>query len=222
MICELAQFNSFITSLKPLKSAVLHFKPKCIDIHMVDSSGSVFTCVQYLLECNTEEDVAIDLDTLFSIKNNEVKFALNGNILEVKVGKVTHKCKMLADPSVKSRDRDAPDPSKWEHGTLTLCNEDMKALIDIISNKDKYDWIIKDGVFGIYECDQKVEMNVECDCDGSFKSRFGGSLLEDVLFAPKYFEKCTIYLGNNTPLILDYECTWLKCRYIVAPMIEED
>ena len=221
-ICELSQFTSLVNSLKPITSTVLHFTPDLINIHMVNTSNNVFVCVEYKTDNAIETSFALDLDTWTSIKNNEVALLLDDIILQVKVGKVTHKCRALADPKVTSRDREAPNPDNWPHCKVTLSNDDMKALVGIISSTGKYDFKVESGTLCISDCDQKVEMNIDSGSTEPFKSRFGGTLLEDVLFAPKYFEKCDLYIGNNTPLTIDYSCEWLKCRYIVAPMIEEE
>lgn len=220
-ICELSQFVSLVNSLKPITSAVLHFTPSSIMIHMVNTSNDVFVCTEYKIANEITTDFAMDLDIWNTIKNNEVVLLLDDIILQAKVGKVTHKCKSLSDPKVMTRDREAPSPDKWPHCKVTLNNDDMKALIGIISPNAKYDFKVENGQLIISDCDGNVEMTIEGG-EGSFKSRFGGSLLEDVLFAPKYFEKCDLYIGNNSPLTIDYSCEWLNCRYIVAPMIEED
>ena len=66
---------------------------------MVNTSNNVFVCVEYKTNNAIETSFTLDLDTWTSIKNNEVSLLLDDIILQVKVGKVTHKCKSLADPT---------------------------------------------------------------------------------------------------------------------------
>lgn len=224
-VCELDQFKSFIDAVKTLSSAVVHFNDtnNTIDIHTVDSAGTILIWARYNTPIHHAFDISLDLQPLQQIKANEVKILFDEPLLHVKVDKVTHKVPSLSDPSVTRREKEMID-TVWPHHTMILMPDDMKALIDIINSKMKYDWTVTNNILRIQDTDNTVEMEIEVDaCDGdvTYASRYGGALLEDVLMAPKHFDKCIIKLGKDTPLHLEYNCEWLNLQYVVAPMIEE-
>lgn len=216
-LCKLDKYQSLVAMLKPVHSLELHFKPDMIDIHMLNTSNDVWVNVKYHTPVSTPCSIAVDTNDLTAVKGEEVVFNLDGNMLLLKSGKLTHKAPKLADPNVMKRNKDDIEV-KWPYLTIPLTTGDIKDIVSMIDNKSKYDFIVHNGIFSIKDMtNDAVQFDMEVDTSDEYLARFHGVNLIDVLHT-KHFEGCNVLLGNDCPIEFIYKCEWLDVTYLLAPM----
>jgi hypothetical protein len=220
-LCTIDHYQSFVSTLNPLQSFEIHFKPNLIDIHMLNSSNDVWVNVLYKTTITTPCSICVDREPLQLVKGEQVIVELDGNKLKFKTGKLTHSAPQLADPSITRKNKDDIE-IKWPHITIDLTASDVKDILSIINNKSKYDFILQNNTFTIRDAtNNDVEFNTPTNLEGEFTSRFHGVNLIDCILSAKHVEGCQIILGTESPIEFIYHCEWMDVTYLIAPMIEK-
>jgi hypothetical protein len=216
-ICKLEHYQSFASTLKPLNSALVHFKDG-ISVTMLNTSADVWVGVKYVTDITHEGSYPVDVNSLTIVKGDVVDVKLDGNVILLKPGKLTHKAPILADPSIEKKNK-SEFKVVWPHSIVDLTAEDMKDISSMIDNKSKYDFTISNNTFSIKDMtDGDVQFDIPYECGDKVISRFHGVNLDDTIISAKHFNGCQLLLGNDTPLSLQYTNEWLTVNYILAPM----
>lgn len=222
VLCTLDKYKSFSNALNPLHSLELHFKPDCIDVHMLNSSNDVWVNVIYRTPISTPCSFLTDREPIQKPNDDKVVMAIDGNKLTMKVGKLTYSSARLADVGISRKNKDDIE-IKWPHTTLTLSASDLTDISKLIARDTKFDFIISSNTFSIVDVvNEDTRFDSPCEVEGTFTSRFHGNNLIDCIINAKHFDGCTLIMGTNCPIFIKYHCEWLDVNYMLAPMIENE
>lgn len=220
VLCTLDKYKSFSSALNPLFSLELHFKPDCIDVHMLNSSVDVWVNVIYRTPISTPCSFLTDREPLQKPNDDKVVMSIDGNKLNMKVGKLTYSSSRLVDTGISRKNKDDIE-IKWPHVELTLNQSDVNDLSKLIKNDAKYDFILKDQILSIINInDENTRFDSPCEIEGEYTSKFHGQNLIDCILSAKHFDGCKLIMGTNCPIFLKYHCEWLDVNYMLAPIIE--
>lgn len=224
-LCKIDNYQLFTSTLKPIHSLELHFKPDMMDVHMLNSSGDVWTSVQYKTPVTSPCSICVDTNALTASKGEEVVISLDGNMLLLKSGKLTHKAPKLADPAITRKNKESIAVN-WPHIIVELTPGDIKDIKSMIDNTSKYDFKLLNGVFSIIDISNdavQFDMTVEgVDAELTYTSRFHGVNLEDVVLTNKLITGCKVLFGSKCPIEFVYASECMDVTYLLAPIIEQD
>lgn len=222
VLCTLDKYKSFSSALNPLHNLELHFKPDCIDVHMLNSSNDMWINVIYRTPISTPCSFISDREPLQKPNDDKVIMSVDGNKLTMKVGKLTYSSPRLVDTGITRKNKDDIE-IKWPHLTIPLTASDVADLSKLIKNDAKYDFIISNNTLSIINVvDDSIRFDSPCEVEGEHTSRFHGVNLIDCILSVKHFDGCTIILGTKCPIFIKYHCEWLDVNYMIAPIIEND
>lgn len=217
-IATLDHFKEWLDALTPLNDIEVHFLDNnIISIKMTDTSNAILNRITYKTEIHQQTSGKINLTPVKAIKSPSIEIHLDGNQFIFKKGATKYKCTLLADPKVTTRDI---TEKKFQTTEFTITKDQVKELVEIISNDKKYFFGMANHKFTILDLDNTVEHEIEITAPDKHLATFHGQLLEDVFKVYKHFDNLTIGLGTDCPVTLLYTNDYLTVEYWVSPIID--
>jgi len=192
----------------------------------------VSNTTEFFLTCKVDVEHNADfiLDRNYFVKFNypDVDFFIDDNYVTVKHNTSEARLRPIDNRcGIPKKDEPFKINESIQYTEVILTTEEMKKIISLIKGEKekKFAMYIKDGrlTVGIVLLESDYfEYKDGLDPSIDMRTVLSVDLFEEAMASYSKFEKFTLMIGNNVPLIIKFNDDLLDVRILIAPRIEGD
>lgn len=210
---------------------IIAIDPANVALVILKIPSSSFSEFEMSKEAEKEEELGLNLDDLKAVLrrcgSGSLIMERDGNMLKIQIQDKTRRNFNLALIDIDSEDKKIPNlefSSKVDISSDILAEaiEDAAIVADscTFETKKKESQFIIEAKGSLNSA--RIEFSDEVKMsDSNAKSKFSLEYLQKFIKAARIADKCSIQLGNDYPMRMDFKSSAIELGFIIAPRMEE-